>query len=102
MDQYFQDIPTLQDFNMGSSGTLSSFSIPSASTQSSFNSYQAPYNSSEYIHISRVEEIVIKYLESIDERVVERIVERAVERAVEKLINRILTATSENVNVPAP
>ncbi|KAI8095485.1 hypothetical protein BDF21DRAFT_405971 [Thamnidium elegans] len=53
MDQYSQD------FNMGSSGSLPSFSIPNASTQaSSFNSYQTPYNSSEYVHVSRIEEIL--------------------------------------------
>ncbi|KAG2228387.1 hypothetical protein INT48_001097 [Thamnidium elegans] len=90
MDQYSQD------FNMSSSGSLPSFSIPNASTQaSSFNSYQTPYNSSEYIHVSRIEEIMIKSFENIADRVVER-----VELAVEKHINHVLTAMSQNTNVP--
>ncbi|KAI8077624.1 hypothetical protein BDF21DRAFT_464075 [Thamnidium elegans] len=91
MDQYSQDLSIIQDFNMGSSGSLPSFSIPNASTQaSSFNSYQTPYNSSEYVHVSRIEEILIKSVESI------------VDRVVEKHTNRILAATSEIANVPAP
>ncbi|KAG2228945.1 hypothetical protein INT48_005323 [Thamnidium elegans] len=91
MDQYSQDLSIIQDFNMGSSGSLPSFSIPNTSTQaSSFNSYQTPYNSSEYVHVSRIEEILIKSVESI------------VDRVVEKHTNRLLAATSEIANVPAP
>lgn len=90
MDQYSQDFSMLPNFNVNSSnGSVPSFSIPGISSQSSaFNQY----NPSDYVHVSQIQEIVIKSFESV--------VERVVERVVEKHIDRVLVALKENPSAP--